>query len=356
MIGFLMVLSTLLIIISILPFFQNPHWVIRVAEFVKQQLLVLQVIVVGVTFLYIDEHPFLWYFQIAQILLIGYHIWLLAPYTRYWPRARTGNTLQSSRVVKMIFCNIYQFNTEYDRFIQLIENEKPDLFLTMESNGDWEKAMRKLEKNYPGYEKVTMENTYGMHFYTRMKVHKTQTHYFVSDDIPSIEAELETDDCHRFIFFGVHPPPPSPTEEENSKERDGDILSVARQVKDYSLPTIIAGDFNNVAWARSSRLFRKMSGLLDARIGHKMLSSFHAKYLFFRFPLDLLFHSTDIVVDKLFRYPSIGSDHFPIGCSFHICKKASMADEEVEELNEDEKEEAEEMIVAGQEEESDNRG
>lgn len=355
MVVFLVVISTLLIIISILPFIPHPHWVFRVAEFVKQQLLVMQIIVVIVTFLYIGEHPFLWYFQIAQFLLIGYHVGLLAPYTRFWPGARIDHTLPSSRLVKMIFCNIYQYNTEFDRFIRLIEKEKPDLFLTMESNEDWEKAMRKLEETYPGYEKVTLENTYGMHFYTRLKVHKTQTHFYVADDLPSIEAELETDDGHRFIFFGVHPPPPSPTEEETSRERDGDILSVARQVKDYTLPTIVAGDFNNVAWARSSLLFRKMSGLLDARIGHKMLSSFHAQYLFFRVPLDLLFHSADIIIDKLFRYPSIGSDHFPIGCSFRVCKKARIENEEVEELNQDEKEEAEEMIEAGKEEESDNR-
>jgi hypothetical protein len=37
--------------------------------------------------------------------------------------------------------------------------------MTMESNGDWEKAMKHLEKEYPYHHKVTLENTYGMHFY-----------------------------------------------------------------------------------------------------------------------------------------------------------------------------------------------
>ena len=43
----------------------------------------------------------------------------------------------------------------------------------------------------------------------------------------SIEAKLKTKDGYEFVFFGVHPPPPSPTEEKTSK--DGDLLSIAKK-------------------------------------------------------------------------------------------------------------------------------
>src|SRR5699024_1195009 len=180
--------------------------------------------------------------------------------------------------IKIISCNVYQFNEEHDRFIDLVRNEKPDIFLTMESDSNWERSMRVLEEDYPFQEKITLDNTYGMHFYTRLKVISATTHYFVADDLPSIEAELETEDGYRFVFFGVHPPPPSPTEEENSKERDGDLLSVAKKVREYKLPVVVTGDFNNVAWAKSSSLFKKTSKLIDARIGRGILSTFHSKY------------------------------------------------------------------------------
>lgn len=351
----IVILSALLIVISILPFIQNQHWVFRAAEFAKLQLLLLQVIVLIITFFYVRENPFLWYFQIAQLFLIGYHSYLLAPFTKFWKTSKMTEKNQPSHPVKIISCNIYQFNKDFHRFIALIQKEQPDLFLTMESNSDWEKAMRVLEKDYPNYEKVTLENTYGMHFYTKLKTHRIRTHYFVSDDLPSIEAELETKDGQRFIFFGVHPPPPSPTEEDNSKERDGDILSVAKKVKDATLPVLVTGDFNNVAWARSSVLFRKTSGLIDARIGRGILSSFHSKYWVFRVPLDLLFHSPAIFIDKLFRYPSVGSDHFPIGCSFHIDKYTNDQEREVQHPEQEEKQEVEELITKGQEEVSENR-
>lgn len=261
----------------------------------------------------------------------------------------------SSRDVTVISCNIYQFNNQYQRFIDLIIKEKPAIFLTMESNEDWENAMRVLEKDYPNFEKVTLENTYGMHFYTNLKIKKVETHYFVAEDLPSIEAELETDDGFKFVFFAVHPPPPSPTEEKNSKERDGDLLSVAKRVRDYKLPVLVAGDFNNVAWAKSSILFKKTSRLIDARIGRGILSTFHAKYWFFRVPLDLVFHSPSIFIEKLKIYPSVGSDHFPVGCTFYIDKKSDVQEEEIKHLEKGEMKEVNEIIEEGKQEESENR-
>lgn len=355
MLAFLLVLSVFLVLLSLLPFIQNQHWVFRVPEFMKLQLLVLQVIVFTAACFYMGSVKWLWLLQAVQLGLIIYHIYILAHYTRFWRTTRFESSGRTSGKIKIISCNVYQFNTGHRRFIDLVRKEQPDIFLTMESNSDWEKAMRPLEKDYPGHEKATLENTYGMHFYTKLKIRKIQTHYFVADDLPSIEAELETEDGYRFVFFGVHPPPPSPTEEANSKERDGDLLSVAKRVRNYKLPVVVTGDFNNVAWAKSSILFRKTSRLIDARVGRGILSTFHAAYWFFRVPLDLLFHSPDIFIDKLFIYPSVGSDHFPIGCTFHVDRQSGEQEDQVEHLEKGEMQEVNEMIEDGKTEESENR-
>ncbi len=352
---FFVVLAGLLIVLSLLPFIRSQHWVFRVAEFIKLQLLVFQVPVFAWGFYLLAEFPWIWGIQIAQGLLIGYHVFILVRYTKFWRKEKYDKGKDASDSIKIISCNVLQFNKEHDRFIDLIRKEKPQIFLTMESDATWEEALRKLESDYPNVVKVTLDNTYGMHFYTTLKINKSQVHYFVADDIPSIEAELETADGHRFIFFAVHPPPPSPTEEENSKERDGDLLSVAKRVRDYKMPVVVTGDFNNVAWARSSILFKKTSKLIDARIGRGILSTFHANYWFFRVPLDLLFHSPNVFIDKLFIYPSVGSDHFPMGCTFFIDRYSDEQAEDIEHLEQGEMSEVNELIVEGRQEESDNR-
>ncbi|WP_079645912.1 hypothetical protein [Sphingobacterium nematocida] len=86
-----------------------------------------------------------------------------------------------------------------------------------------------------------------------------------------------------------------------------------------------------------------------------ILATFHAKYWFFRVPLDLLFHSPSIFIDKLAILPDVGSDHFPVACTFHIDTHSDDQEERVDELESGEMQEVNSLIKEGKEEESDNR-
>lgn len=57
MLIFYSVFSGLLILLSILPFAQSQHWIFRVAEFVKLQLLVFQVPTLALGFYLVTEDP-----------------------------------------------------------------------------------------------------------------------------------------------------------------------------------------------------------------------------------------------------------------------------------------------------------
>lgn len=350
---FFTILSILLILISVLPLINNQHWIFRVPEFIKIQLLFLQVVASIGLLIFAEKNIWIWIVLLIQVLLIAYHAYLLARFTKFYKKHKSDAA--HLKALKIISTNIYQFNQDFGRFKEFIRKEKPDIFVTIESNKDWEFAMRDMEVDYPHTEKITLENTYGMHLYAKIPFQKITTHYFVADDIPSIEAHLKTEDGEDFVLFCVHPPPPSPTEEETSKERDGDLLCIAKRIKEINKPTLVVGDFNTVAWSKISALFRKNSELIDGRDGRGILASYHANYWFFRTPLDLVFHSPTIFLKELSVLENIGSDHFPISCVFSIDPTTHIQEEEVETITEEKEEETEELIDEGKKEESDNR-
>jgi len=348
-----LIVSGLLILVGLLPFITHQHWIFRVWEFGRIQLLVLQLIILILGLIFINEKTnIFWGVVLLHTGLIIYHIVVLIPYTTVYKRKTSDTTAKKSESISIISVNVYQFNDRYGELIKLINEVKPDILLTMESNQAWEDALTEIERDYPNFEKVALENTYGIHFYTKLKAKSIKVNYFVADDIPSIEATLIMKNGAQFTFFGVHPPPPSPTEEDNSRERDGELLSIGKRVKEIDGSVIVVGDFNNVAWAKSSILFRKTSELIDPRIGRGFVSTFHAKYRMFRFPIDLFFHSTDIFIEDFKTLRAIGSDHLPLFCKFFINKQNEIQEEEIETLEAGEEEEVEEMIEDGIEEES----
>lgn len=344
------ILISLLFIFTLLPKIPSQHWIFRVPDFGKIQVTFITLFTLAFGFFFKNSIEYFWYLQGFLLVLFIYHGITLVKYTPLYPVKKHERNSHSSQKIHFISANIYQFNKEFDRFIDLINRNKPEMFLTMESDSHWENALQVLEKDYPYHHKVTLENTYGMHFYSKIKIEESKTHFFVADDIPSIEAHMKTDDGFEFVFFGVHPPPPSPTEEETSKERDGDLLSTAKRVIGIEKPVIVVGDFNNVAWSKSSILFRKTSELIDPRIGRAFVSTFHAKYKLFRFPIDLMFHSEDVFIEELKTLENFGSDHLPVYCEFFIDHKNDQQEERIETADSEEKQEAEEMIQEGKEE------
>jgi len=348
------ILSALLITASILPFITHQHWMFRVWEFGRIQVMILQLITLALGILFVEDKSLLfWGTVLLHTGLIINHAIILIPYTTVYWKNKPENIPKHSKTISIISVNVYQHNERYEELIKLVREVKPDILLTMESNQAWEDALTEIEGEYPNFKKVALENTYGIHFYTKLQAKYIKANYFIADDLPSIEASLLTENGTSFTLFGVHPPPPSPTEEDNSRERDGELLSIGRKVIKTKGPVIVVGDFNNVAWAKSSILFRKTSKLIDPRIGRGFVSTFHARYRMLRFPIDLFFHSTDIFIEDFKTLRTIGSDHLPLFSKFFINQKEDIQEEEVETLEKGEKEEVAEMIEDGIDEESD---
>jgi len=193
-----------------------------------------------------------------------------------------------------------------------VKDLEPDVFLALETDKWWAGEIAGLSDEYPHAIELPQDDTYGMVLRSRLPLIDPTVEHIVNDNIPSIHADLELENGIRIKLHAVHPKPPFPDEDTSSTDRDAELLVVGKRVKETDDPTIVFGDLNDVAWSRTTRLFQKISGLLDPRVGRGFFCTFHADHWFLRWPLDHIFISRHFRVRNLKRLSPIGSDHFPM--------------------------------------------
>ena len=182
----------------------------------------------------------------------------------------------------------------------------------LETNTWWQEKLDVLEHDYSYPINCPLENIYGMHVCSRLPLEDIALQFLVQHDAPSMHAMVVLKSGQQVRMHFLYPSPPSPAENDESAEPDAELLVVAKSVAEVEGPVIVAGDLNNVGWSATTRLFRKISGLLDPRVGCGMLNTFHAEHWFIRWPLEHLFHRRHFTLSFMQRLPTCGSDHFPV--------------------------------------------
>ena len=144
---------------------------------------------------------------------------------------------------------------------------------------------------------------------SKLELVRHEVRYLVQDDIPSILAVVRLASGAEFDMYCLHPRPPRFLQE--STQRDAELVLAGREVAKRRRPAVVAGDLNDVAWSHTTRLFRRLSRLLDPRIGRSLYTTFPARLpiSWLRYPLDHVFHSDEFRLRHLRTLTAKGSDH-----------------------------------------------
>jgi endonuclease/exonuclease/phosphatase (EEP) superfamily protein YafD len=342
MIWVIQILAIIVIWLSFWSLIPRDEWWIRGADFPRLQILVLGFIAF-ILFLLVD-HPWNW---LNQLLFVGlmaalaYQLKMVLPYTFIWKKQVKQvkqDQLDPQRQISLVVSNVLTTNTKYHLLIEQIQIHQPDLVLTLETDQNWQNALSVIEADYPYRVPVPLDNLYGMHLYSKLELSETEVKFILSDEIPSIHTTVILRSGQAVQLYCLHPKPPSPTEAKDSTLRDAELLIVGDQIKDLDESCIVMGDLNDVAWSRTTRLFQRISGLLDPRVGRHYVNTFHADYPFFRWSLDHVFHSTDFALVHMERLPHVGSDHFPVFLVLQTGRVFEHIQEELEQTDKDEQE------------------
>ncbi len=308
----------LLALVSLLPLSARTHWLIRLWDFPRLQLTSAALLLLLACAQWLPAQQWsTWLIVTVLLACCAWHLWWVFPYTplasryvRRHKRKRDEDTIAEH--LRILTVNVLEPNRNAVELVRMINRERPDIIVAVETDDWWEEQLTDIEDDLPHVVRVPQNNLYGMMLYSVWPLENCSVETIVEDNVPSIHVDVQMPGGRVIKLHCVHPAPPSPTENEKSKPRDRELLAVAKRAAKESGPVVVTGDLNDVAWSPTTREFLRVSQLLDPRMGRGFFNTFHAKLPFLRWPLDHLFHSEHFMLVKMRRLPKFGSDHFPL--------------------------------------------
>lgn len=301
---------------TLLSLSRSPHWFVRGWDFPRVQIAILAGVSAAVHAWFFSRGTPLDLIFLAAVL--GCMLWQVSrifPYTPVAPKRvkrSRGAASNEHRRIRLLISNVLMENPAPGRLLRLVKQADPDILLAVETNARWVAALEPLTASYPYVIRRPQENYYGMVLFSRLPLRQSRVEFLVQEDVPSVYAVIDLGG-KRVVLRGLHPRPPEPLRDQDSTPRDAELVLVGKAIaRQEDEPTIVAGDLNDVAWSVTSKLFLRLSGLLDPRMGRGFYNTYNANNPFFRFPLDHVFHSNHFRLVELRRCEHIGSDHFPV--------------------------------------------
>ena len=308
-------IGALVILVTLLPLLHVKAWWVRIWDFPRFQIAIAGIIALAVSSFEHGTNVNSWRLLVlgALGLAVLYQTALVWRFSRLAPLEveQSRSTDERSRF-SLAVSNVLQTNQQSDRVLAVMRESDPDVMLFVETNDWWRERLDAVLETHPYTLQRPLSNTYGMLLYSRLPLSDSSIDVVIEPDIPSMQAQVQLRNGQVVWLNCVHPRPPAPGESDESLQRDAELLLVGKRVCDATQPVVVCGDLNDVAWSRTTRLFQKVSHLVDPRKGRGMFSTFHARVPGFRFPLDHILHSPDFRLVNMRRLQYVGSDHFPV--------------------------------------------
>ncbi len=238
---------------------------------------------------------FLFFFNISPILDIG---------------ESSHATEYNGTPLKVYSANVHLTNNDLSKLNQELQELDPDILLLLEVTPVHFEQLRSVIKTYPYHKEIKSfgEFEIGFVFLSKFPILNNRVTKLSERCNFVLEAMLDINQ-KPVMFYGVHAQRPRIG---NHNERKDQFLRLARQIKEQSLPVIVAGDFNTTPYSPIFRELVKITGLKDSREGLGWQPSWPTYFPPLWIPIDHVLVTPDIQVRKRRTGSYIGSDHYPV--------------------------------------------
>jgi len=211
--------------------------------------------------------------------------------------------------LKLIHANVLSANTEYQRLIDFITEERPDVFFLQEVNAEWVAGTQSLLVDYPYTYVEPQQGNFGIAAFSRIPF--DSIYHVDSPPLghPTIVATV-TIASQPVTLISTHPT--IPVNRYLYQARNTQFNSIAGLVEQAPGRVVLMGDFNASIWDRRFRDLEDATGLKNVRRGFGILATWPTFLPFAMIPIDHALVSKDIGVINVTSGSRIGSDHLPL--------------------------------------------
>lgn len=287
------------------------HWVVQWPGYLLRQITIL-LIVLLITRLYFQSPTWTSWDIAINILGIGTVVscaWILIPYTRFGKRTVPSTTTKDDGL-SIVISNLQFDNTSYAKAIEVFRDADPDLLVLLELTPEWKDRLLNGLNGFNFKYLIARDDAFGMGVFSKHPIGDHRI-YHIYNSTPTLQCTLDYNgySCDLWI---LHPKPPAPGDAETSEPLDFEFRRVSDMIDGGEIPTIVAGDLNEVAWSRTTLNFLKRADLRDVRRGRGTVPTFPTYATWMAFPLDQVFVSKHWQVSEFSKLSNINSDHYPL--------------------------------------------
>jgi endonuclease/exonuclease/phosphatase (EEP) superfamily protein YafD len=211
--------------------------------------------------------------------------------------------------LKFVYANLLSTNDEFDRLLELLDEEQPDLVFLQEFSPHWQTATAALKAAFPVSYARPRDDNFGIAMFSRLPLGSVSHVDSPPLGYPTLIATTIVGGKN-VKLISSHPT--NPLGYDHFAARNEQIRSLIDLVQDADGPVILLGDLNATVWDRYYRQFETQTGLRNARRGFGILPTWPTFFPIAMIPIDHVLVSEEISVIEARTGPRIGSDHLPL--------------------------------------------
>jgi endonuclease/exonuclease/phosphatase (EEP) superfamily protein YafD len=250
-----------------------------------------------------------WFWSAGALLILLINSSRLVPF--YFPRAPARIAPKRQRL-KLILQNVEYKNVNYDPFIKLVKEEKPDILVVQEPDSRWIGQLNGLGNQYPYSKLFQGELGAGLALYCRTPIEMAEEVHLAGNERPGILVRIDLGFA-KISLLTIHPP--TPLLRAHFHQRNQQLSEAAYILQGIEANKVLVGDLNTSSWSPFfSRLIRQ-TGLVDVRRGFGLLPTWPTRRIWLAclmIPIDHCLVSRDISVISARTGRQINSDHLPL--------------------------------------------